>query len=154
MEDKPYTKEDFLVELKKYSSKFKDEKESFNAFFHTHITYLVYKSSSGEMKPAIVCSCKPLIKLFLKGLKYKDSKIRVILNKLNLNKSKLTGKTKKINTFSLMYRDKQTIPLENVKISLEECVVLSEDNYERICSQLTGLAKAWKSDNHLKRIFS
>jgi hypothetical protein len=53
-----------------------------------------------------------------------------------------------------MYRDKQTIPLENVKISLEECVVLSEDNYERICSQLTGLAKAWKSDNHLKRIFS
>lgn len=152
MKEKEYSKEDFLSDLKKYDNQFDDDKESFNKLFHTHIIFLEYKSSTKKFEPTIICSNKPLIKFFLSGLGYKKDKIRVAINKLNLNETKITGKSKKISSFSLVYRKFQTIPIENIKIHKK--ILLTEDNFDEICKTLKGISKMWEYNNHLKRIFS
>jgi hypothetical protein len=80
------------------------------------------------MKPAIVCSFKPLVKLFLTGLKYKKSDIRVILNKLNTKTKNLSNKSKIISTYNLNFREVVSLPLENIKISYK--IELNWDNIE------------------------
>jgi hypothetical protein len=155
MKETKYTKDDLILDLKKYNSQFSDDKESFNTLLQTHVVWLTYKSSSKKFKPAIVCSNIPLIKFYLKNiLCYKDSEVRIKINKMNLNKKRVITKSKELSTFDFVYKDCRTLPLENVKIDKETIKMKIDDNLDEILQRLCGLSKVWKKNNHIKRIFS
>lgn len=152
MKEKIYSKNDFIIDLKKYSSKFKDNKDDFNKLFHSHLIFLEYMSSSKQMKPAIICSFKPLVKLFLTAQKYKNPNIRIILNKLNEKTKSLSNKSKKISTFNFIFKEVVSLPIDNIKIYRK--IELNLDNIEEIILEIKRISKIWDEDNPIKRRFS